>query len=186
MDRLPDEITTPRLVLRRWHRDDVPALREAIAASIDHLRPWMAWVPFEPLSDEDRTELIESWDRDHRNGGDAVFGVFHDGIVVGGSGLHRRRGPDALEIGYWIHVDHVRRGYATELVTGLTTAAFEIDGIERVEIHHDKANVASAGVPRALGFEPGEERPDERQAPAEIGIDCAWSVSRGQWARRPH
>jgi hypothetical protein len=33
----------------------------------------------------------------------------------------------------------------------LTNAAFTVPEITQVEIHHDKANVASAGVPRSLG-----------------------------------
>ena len=34
----------------------------------------------------------------------------------------------------------------------LTDAAFAMPGIRYVEIHHAKANVASSGVPRRLGF----------------------------------
>lgn len=186
MDRLPSEVVTPRLLLRRWRPEDVPPLSAAIEASLDHLRPWMAWVRAEPLSDHDRTELIVSWDREWENGGDRVYGVFRDGVIVGGCGLHRRRAPNTLEIGYWIHVDHVRQGYATELASGLTTAAFGVRGIDRVEIHHDKANMWSAAVPRSLGFTRGPEQRDEVQAPAEIGIDCSWSISRLDWhARRP-
>ena len=66
----------------------------------------------------------------------------------------------------------------------LTHLGFGVDEIERVEIHHDKANVASAGVPRGLGFELVTESPDEISAPGEIGIDCAWVVTRDAWARR--
>ncbi len=86
-----------------------------------------------------------------------------------------------MEIGYWIHARHVRTGYATELVRGLTSAAFDVDGIERVEIHHDKANVRSSAVPRSLGFAPGPEAPDDVRAPGEVGIDCTWSISRADW-----
>ncbi len=182
MDRLPDEIATPRLVLRRWRIEDVPALGAAILASLDHLRPWMAWASLEPLSDDDRVELIGSWDRQWADSGDAVYGVFRAGAVVGGCGLHRRRGPDTLEIGYWVHAGHLRQGYASELAAGLTTAAFAIDGIDRVEIHHDKANEASGGVPRSLGFTRGAEEPDEVEAPSEVGIDCTWSMGRDDWA----
>ena len=42
------------------------------------------------------------------------YGIFlPDGALVGGCGLHRRIGPSALEIGYWVHVAHTRRGIAT-------------------------------------------------------------------------
>ena len=50
----------------------------------------------------------------------------------------------------------------------LTSLAFGIDEIEPVEIHRDKANVASAGVPRRLGFELLTETPDEISAPGRL------------------
>ena len=184
MDRLPSDVVTPRLVIRLWRPDDVEALRTAIEASIEHLRPWMPWVSLEPLSDGVRSQWILAGLAEWEEGGDAVYGAFHGSVVVGGCGLHRRQGPDTLHIGYWIHVDHVRKGYAAELARGLTGAAFGVDGIERVEIHHDKANVASGAIPRSLGFARGPDAPDQRDAPGEVGIDCTWSTSRAEWAAR--
>lgn len=195
MERLPQRITTPRLLLRRWMVEDVPTVRAAVEASVEHLKPWLAFAALEPLGDDDRLALLRSWQEDWERGGDAVYGVFlhpgHDGdgpggvdpgVAVGGCGLHRRRGAGILEIGYWIHVDHVRQGYATELARGLTTAAFAVDGVDRVEIHHDKANTRSGAVPRSLGFDRGPEQPDKVAAPGEIGIDCTWSIDRTTWS----
>lgn len=184
MERLPDRISTPRLLLRLWRPEDVPALRAAIEASLEHLRPWMAWIRHEPLSDDQRIELINSGNEVWESGGDASYGVFRDGAVVGACGLHRRQGPDALHLGYWIHADHLRNGYAVELAGALTSAAFGVDGIERVEIHHDKANVRSGAVPRSLGFAPGPEERDQVEAPGELGVDCTWSISRLAWITR--
>ena len=158
-------------------------LGAAVEASLEHLRPWMSWIRDEPLSDHDREQLIGSWSDDWEAGGSTFYGVFRDETVVGACGLHRRIGANGLEIGYWVHAGHVRHGYATELAAGLTTAAFNIDGIDRVEIHHDKANVRSGRIPEALGFESGPERQKDTQAPAEIGIDCTWSVSRTAWSK---
>jgi RimJ/RimL family protein N-acetyltransferase len=64
-----------------------------------------------------------------------------------------------------------------------TNAAFLVPGIERVEIRHDKANVASAGVPLSLGGFIGE-RADEAATPADTGIECVWRVERGHWEPR--
>ena len=184
MSRLPDRIETERLVLRTWTADDADALGTAITESIEHLRPWMPWIAFEPVALEDRQKLIAEWDTKFRAGEDVVYGVFHDGAVVGGTGLHRRIGPRALEIGYWIHADHVRQGFATELSAGLTSAAFELDGIERVEIHHDKDNVASEGVPRSLGYTFTGDVAAAVAAPSESGVQCVWSMTRTDWESR--
>jgi ribosomal-protein-serine acetyltransferase len=184
VERLPDLMHSPRLTLRRWTESDAPALSAAILTSLAHLRPWMPWVVSEPVRPEDRVALIDRWNADWEQGGDLVVGVFMDGTVVGGSGLHRRRGPGVLEIGYWVHVDHLRAGIASEVSETLTTAAFTVPGIERVEIHHDKANAASAGVPRRLGFAFTDESPTPVVAPGEAGIDCRWLVTREDWLSR--
>lgn len=184
MDQPPDLIHTRRLTLRRWVSADAPRLSAAILESLDHLRPWMPWVAAEPVKLEDRVALIEQWQRDWEHGGDLVVGIFEDDQVVGGSGLHGRRGPGVLEIGYWVHVGHVRSGIATEAAEALTTAAFSVDGIDRVEIHHDKANVASAGVPTRLGYAFAGESQDSITSPGEVGIDCRWTMSREDWANR--
>ena len=131
-------------------------------------------------------ELIGSFESTWRAGGDAVYGVFAGDDVVGGTGLHRRAGPDTLEIGYWVHADHVGRGYATEVSAALTDLAFTVEGIELVEIHHDEANVRSAAVPRKLGFAHVATAAREPQAPAEVGIEWIWRVDRATWSGRGH
>jgi ribosomal-protein-serine acetyltransferase len=181
VERLPDTMQSSRLVLRRWTEADAPKLSAAILASLDHLRPWMPWIATEPHTPAARANLIEQWRADWEAGGDLVVGIFMEGEVVGGSGLHRRRGPGVLEVGYWVHVDHVGKGIATETSAMLTAAAFTVDGIERVEIHHDKANLASAGVPRRLGFTLTKETADIVTSPGEAGIDCEWRITREEW-----
>ena len=184
MERLPDLLHSPRLTLRRWVHADAPALSAAILESADHLRPWMPWIASEPVRLDDRVALIDRWNADWEQGGDLVVGIFMNGTVVGGSGLHRRRGPGVLEIGYWVHVDHVRKGIASEVSEVLTAVAFTVADIERVEIHHDKANEASAGVPRRIGFTLADEAPNAVLAPGETGTDCRWIITRDEWSTR--
>jgi RimJ/RimL family protein N-acetyltransferase len=66
--------------------------------------------------------------------------------------LHPRLGPEELEIGYWIHKDYVNQGLVTESTAALIKVAFELIHVHRIEIHCDPANVASAAIPRKLGF----------------------------------
>lgn len=183
---LPELIEGPNgLLLRRWSADDAAALSRAITASIEHLRPWMAWVKQEPVPLSHRIAMIELWDREWRRGGDAVLGVFLNGQVAGGCGLHRRVGPNGLELGYWSHGSFLRQGLATKVAAALTEAALALPSIDYVEIHHDKANTASAGVPRKLGFRLIGEQPDKPQAPAESGIECRWRMDEVSWQGPP-
>src|SRR6185312_15596398 len=145
---LPERLEDPDgLLLRRWVPEDAEGLGRAVAESVEHLRPWMAWIAHEPMALDSRREMIAEWEHDWSEGGDVVMGVFvDDGRVAGRCGLHRRIAAGGLEIGYWIHPAFLRRGLATRVARMLTDAAF-VPGITRVEIHHDKANQASAGVP---------------------------------------
>lgn len=171
-------------MLRRWTPKDAEALGQTVTESIDHLRPWMGWIAQEPTSIEERRTRLKEWERDWSRGGDVVLGVFLLDRVVGSCGLHRRIAPDGLEIGYWIHPCFTRRGLATRAAWLLTDAALARPDISHVEIHHDKANVASAGVPRKLGFQfVGEER-DEPEAPADLGIEWRWRMNEQIWQAR--
>lgn len=141
----------------------------------------MPWVASEPLPRSERLALLERWERDWSEGGDVVMAVLLDGEVVGGTGLHRRRGPHGLEIGYWVDCTHLGQGIARETASMLTTAALALEEISFVEIHHDKANVRSARIPERLGYVFVDESPDTPNAPGEMGIDCAWRMTRDAW-----
>jgi ribosomal-protein-serine acetyltransferase len=163
--------------------EDALVLSDAVAESSEHLRPWMAWIAGEPLTIEQRRSMLIGFERDWLAGGDVVLGMFLDGRVVGGCGLHRRIARDGLELGYWVHPHFTRRGLATTAARLLTDTALTLPGITHVEIHHDKANLASAGVPRRLGFWRLAEVPDEIEAPAEFGIEWQWRIDQERWAR---
>lgn len=178
---MPVEIVQGALVIRSWDLADAEQLSLAIAESIEHLRPFMPWIAFEPQSVEQRRELIAGWLKAEADGGDLVVGVFLDGRVVGGSGLHTRLGAGGLEIGYWVHRDYTRRGIASSVSAALADHAFARPDIDRVEIHHDVANVASEGVPRALGFRHVGDEPREIKAPAETGVHRIWRITRPEW-----
>ncbi len=161
-----------------WRSD---RLVESDGGSARHLCPWMAWLAEEPKRIDERREMLARWERNWSEEGDVLLSVFLDGRVAGSCVLHRRRNPQTLEIGYWIHVSFLRQGLATRVAAMLTDAAFSVAGITRAEIHHDKANVASSGVPRRLGYAFVGEEPDEAGAPAEIGVDCVWRIERESW-----
>ena len=147
-------VETERLVLRCWEPRDAALLRDAIIASLEHLREWMPWANDEPVSLQAMTKRLRHFRALFDMDKDYVYAIFSqdETQVLGGSGLHTRLGKDVREIGYWIHIDHINQGYATETSAALTKVAFEIEGMDRVEIHCSPENPASATVPRRIGF----------------------------------
>ena len=147
-------IETARLVLRCWSPADAQLLKEAVDASLEHLRPWMPWANDEATDVDSRVALLREFRAKFDLGQEFVYGIFDadESGVLGGTGLHMRSGPDVREIGYWIHVDHIGKGLATESTAALTNVAFVVDGVSRVEIRCDPVNVRSSAVPAKLGF----------------------------------
>ena len=150
----PYRIVTDRLVVRCWEPRDAPLLKDAVDSSLDHLREWLPWAHDEPQPLAEKVALLRRFRGQFDLGQEFVYGIFSadESEAVGGTGLHRRVGDDALEIGYWTRVSHTGRGLGTESTAALTRVAFEHCGVDRVEIRVDPANVRSARIPQKLGF----------------------------------
>lgn len=152
--RIPPRIETERLVLRKYEPTDADEMSRVISASRHYLAPWMPWARDEPISPEQRAELIETFMREFDEGAGFTLGIMlrATGEYVGGTGFHTRLGEGILEIGYWIAADQQRNGYVTEAVTALTQIGIDFAGAERVEIHHVPRNLHSRAVPERCGY----------------------------------
>jgi RimJ/RimL family protein N-acetyltransferase len=150
----PYLIRTDRLVIRCWHPRDAPLLKEAIDSSLDHLRPWLPWADGEPTPLAEKIALLRRFRGNFDLSKDFAYGLFwrDESAVVGGSGLHRRVGPGAFEIGYWIRAGEAGRGLATEATAALTRVGLELCGADRIEIRVEPDNRPSLAIPRKLGF----------------------------------
>jgi RimJ/RimL family protein N-acetyltransferase len=152
---IPEQkLQSERLVLRCWHPDDAPRLSSALEMTWDELQRWIPWVFPRRESVAQLAERLAGYRRDFLEGRDALYAVMdtEESEVWGGAGLYRRVGDGGLEIGYWVRSDQAGRGVATEASALLTRAAFGLEGIERLEIRCDPEHVASAAIPRKLGF----------------------------------
>jgi len=179
MDTPPERIELPDLLLRRWTDDDAGALLLAVQESYDELHPWMPWAGQPPvLADMEGFVRLthEQWAGEEA----FLYGIFDlaGGTVYGATGLHRRIGPGGLDIGYWLHTAHTGRGIATRTASVLTREAFALPGIDRVEIHTDVANTASAAVPKRLGYRMDRIEDHSIDAPAETGRRMIWVMPR--------
>jgi RimJ/RimL family protein N-acetyltransferase len=172
-------------VLRRWTDADVDVLDAAVRENLEHLRPYLAWVAAEPLGLAGRRAVVAAWHEAWLRGGDGAYGMFEPersgDRPLGGCGLHARVGPGGREIGYWVDHRSLGRGLARRAAAALTAAAFALDDVDHVEIHHDLTNVWSRRVPEALGFAHVSQTVlDRALAPAETGIELIWRTTRAE------
>ena len=140
--------------MRCWEPTDAAALKEAVDYSLDHLLPWMPWAANEPQALQEKIALLRDFRGRFDLDQDYVYAIFSpdESQVLGGTGLHTRHGEDALEIGYWIRSNRIGEGLATEASAAQTRVAFELCGVDRVEIRVDPLNERSRRVPEKLGY----------------------------------
>jgi RimJ/RimL family protein N-acetyltransferase len=114
----------------------------------------MPWAMNEPSTLGALETRLMKFAADFETGPDWGYAIFQRDAepMIGAIGVHARIGPRALEIGYWIDGRLTREGFATEAADAVTRMALTLPDVDRVEIRCDPANVASAGVPRRLGF----------------------------------
>lgn len=181
-------IRTERTTIRCMNPSDAFALKEAVDANIEHLRPWMPWAEHEPTSIDAKIELLRGWRGRFDLNQDFGYGIFDraNEQLLGCTGLHTRSSPGALEIGYWLRADCTGRGVVTEVAAALTRVAFEVNQVGRVEIHCDPANTRSAAVPRRLGFT--HEATLRRRLPGrggELRDEMIWTMLGSEFSTSP-
>jgi RimJ/RimL family protein N-acetyltransferase len=175
LDRPAECLAVGDLVVRRASTSDVDDLVVAVNESLAHLRPWMPWAQLAATPESIGAFLRDAdaaWSEDR----EFQYSVRHGSRrpILGFFGLHARLGPHALEIGYWLHVDHVGRGTATSVAEALTVMALSLGGVDRVEIRCDAANVRSAAIPARLGYHLGTIEHRTPEAPGETGQLMIW------------
>jgi ribosomal-protein-serine acetyltransferase len=175
-DRPDEVIERGPVTLRRHRADDADAVFRAVTESVDHLRPWMPWAA--GYTRQSAAEFLAKAAQDWEDGTGYNYAIINGDALAGGCGLMARIGPGGLEIGYWVHRAHTRRGLATEASAALVEQAFRLPGIDRVEIVHDELNAASGGVPRKLGFTEVERRALDQPSLQGTGVGVVWRLLR--------
>ncbi len=147
-------VETDRLVLRCWSPLDARALRATLDANDLHLRPMIPFMKDEPRSLDQTAQWLRGLRALFDLGQNYRYAVFNkdESRLIGENMLLTRAGPGALEIGYWTDKDCSGQGYAAEATCALVRVAFEIEGVDRVEIQCAPENTASASIPAKLGF----------------------------------
>jgi ribosomal-protein-serine acetyltransferase len=186
MADLADQLSGNRLALRRWAPEHLSALLETVQSSYEELHRWMSWAASPPTVPSIR-DVIEKSVRKFDENARWNYGLFEIATeaCVGSASLRTTDVPEELEIGYWVRTDRTGRGYATEAARVLTAAAFAAPlNVARVRISMDGTNLASASVPRKLGYHREGPTQRERLAPGHTGNGALWTVTRDEWRLR--
>jgi RimJ/RimL family protein N-acetyltransferase len=175
----PEGMHDDGTVLRRFTLDDAPAVAAAVRESMEHLAGWMPWA-----NDTAATiafqrqrlgDTVRGYDDDDGSWEYAICGP--DGTIVGSCGIVVR-GDGRREIGYWVHAGHVGKGHATRAARLLTDVWRHQRAEPRIEIRCDEANIASASIPRKLGYELEAIIDGPREANNETGRTLMWVLTR--------
>lgn len=142
-------LTTPRLTLRTFRRDDLP---HYAALNAD---PEVARYLGGPLTREHSDEIAEWANQVHEEEGIGLLAVERreDGAFLGMCGLHHQASiPDEVEVAWRFAHEHWGNGYATEAATAWLDHAFDTLGLPRVISITDEPNTRSLAVMRRLGM----------------------------------
>lgn len=138
-------IKTPRLILRTLTASD--SERIAALAGVWDVASMTGRIPY-PYSEADALHWV--------NGladGEMVYGIEHDGALIGICG-YSREADGAASLGYWIGQLYWNQGFATEAARALIDYGFTKGGIRRFIARHFDENDASARVLKKIGFRP--------------------------------
>lgn len=144
-------LSTERLSLIPTEPSHAPGLTDAILASLEELRPWMAWAAYASL-EQTRAFASEAADRWATSTG-WTFTIVHQGERVGTVGLDRFEPTlERAELGYWIKSDLAGRGLMREACRAVVDFGFREVRLHRIELHTSPDNHASVRVAEGLGF----------------------------------
>jgi RimJ/RimL family protein N-acetyltransferase len=164
------------LVMRRERYGDAELVARTASANIEHLRPWMPWAVPEAVTVEAQRARLANLEQAWQDGTEYTYLLLDaaESTLLGIFGLHRRIGPDAIEMGYWLDRQATGHGYATRTARALTAAALALPDISRVEIHCDEQNERSRRIPERLGYRLDRIQARGIAAPSETGHQMIW------------
>ncbi|MEU5547302.1 GNAT family N-acetyltransferase [Streptomyces sioyaensis] len=148
------EIRTPRLLLRRWHDDDLAPM-----ADINADPRVMRWIDDGSVRDLDQTaEAIERWEEEWDEEGFGLFAVelLASGELAGFTGLSvpellPELGP-AVAISWRLGSQFWGQGYGAEAAQATLEFALQDRGLDRVISISRVGDDASENVIRKLGM----------------------------------
>jgi len=147
----PQELRTPRLLLRSFESGDIPAIVRLAGAK--EVAGTTVHIPH-PYITADAEDFIARMEAEYRQGSVAGFAITlaNSREFCGACGLHLAPLQQRAELGYWIGVPYWGRGLATEAARAVVEFGFYTLGLHRIHASHFAANRASGRVLQKIGM----------------------------------
>lgn len=165
----------PGVLVRPFEPDHADELFAVVDAERERLGAWLAWVHLVRNAEDERAWIAGTRDPLER------LGIFVDGRIGGGIGMHRDPFGVWGEIGYWIASAFEGRGLVTEATRALIDHGFRELGLHRIEIQAAPGNARSRAVPERLGFRrEGVRREAGRTSGGYVDL-VVYGLLEGEW-----
>lgn len=180
-------LKTPRLLLRPWREEDLPA--HAAMNADPRVMEHFPFVPTRQESDDRVSRLREHFDRH----GFGMWAVEAPGVdeFVGTVGIievsFEAHFTPCIEIGWRLARKHWGKGYATEAAESAIEFGFETVGLNEIVAFTVPANVRSRRVMQRLGMTRAPEDDfNHPKVPSEHPLSryVLYRISQNQWTGR--
>ncbi|WP_424768437.1 GNAT family N-acetyltransferase [Paenibacillus sp. sgz302251] len=143
------ELLTERLIIRDFHVDDWQSVHQY--ASNPSVAKYMIWGP--NTEEETKAFIQHTMNMQKptpRTGFELAVTLRTNGKLIGGVGIHAsdRQG----EMGYCLHPDYWRQGYASEAAAEMLRFGFRELGLHRIFATCRPDNIGSASVMKKIGM----------------------------------
>ena len=178
-------LTTPRLLLRTYRRDDLPPYA-ALNAHPEVVR----YLGGTALSRAESDAIAEWAQQEYEREGIGLLAVERrqDARFLGMCGLHHQDwSPDDIEVAWRLGYEFWGQGYATEAASAWLDHAFGVLDLPRVISITEPANTRSVAVMERLGltFDHAAELEGEEADPVPFQA-VIYAISAREWRALPH
>lgn len=174
-------IETERLTMRPWKLDDLDVYAEIF--SDDRIMRYS--FTRRGMTREESEEALGRHVRHFEEHGFGLWAVIpkEAGRIIGYTGLQVPLWFPALmpavEVGYRLHPDYWKKGYATEGAGASLRHGFEVAGLDEIIAIYEPANVASGRVMERLGMRRVRDVPDPKDGGTTLRI---YAITREEWS----
>ena len=175
------ELTTPRLQLRRLTEDDAPIFYEKLGSS-KAVTQYMLWQPH--MSIEDSIASIQKALRGYEDGSSCRWAIVRkdrDSLIGMIALLPRDVSQGVYSFAYMLAEDVWNQGYGTEALKAVIAFAFQECSAQCIVADHFAENPASGIVMKKAGMQYHETIPGKYEKNGVRHDAIEYTFSRSQW-----